>query len=690
MQCHLVYLTGSLAGEARSFNAARITVGRSSTCDFQFDPYNDLAVAAQHAEILLDEDTFFVHDLNTRGGTWVNGERIDERHPLRHEDYLQFGKNGPEVIFRKGKAAPGKQLVPPPPPETGELEFLSGADAGKIFPIIPGRATRVGRRSDVEISLDPRGDMVVSGNHCTISLEQNGFSLLDSSRNGTFINGVPVRGTSPLRDGDILTLGEGGPRARFLIHPPRRIYPNLSGEYPQVREVSRDRVPPEVLQRRETEAREADHRAAEAALAAADLDRGQDEPQGDSLGASPEVSVPLQPSPSFEAAVPLSRNIAARFREYLLTMSARRWLILGIAAASLFVLIAILIMALPRGKASGAPVQEDYARELRSGTSQRCNTGQYTIQAPKGWSTRENGAYLSIESGDKRVNVDYVRDARLSSEKVREILAQEGATVKAQPTSKSGNVTLVPFTASSQKTMVYAVLHSPVGDVPAMALLEAPPDAYKKLSRDTVNALTVDNLKLQQIASAGKPTPPTPPDKTSIPKSPSTTPTASLMPAQATRATSATATPPSATPSATKPPTSATLAKLANPSLGLAFTPPEGWDGLVDKETGITTLRSPDGVTVRVARDRERLTASDVFGAMSSDGWTIANENANKPIGARRFSVAEMERGKSRLLLLLMDQPNGTTLMLYATRAGDFTPEQRAAIADIVKQMSAQ
>ena len=235
MQCHLVYLTGPEAGKSQSFSAARITIGRASTCDFPFDPYRDLAVASNHAEILLDEGIFCIHDLGTRGGTIVNGERITGNHPLRHEDYIQFGKNGPEIIFRRGLApAPDPQKLPPPSPETGEIELISGADAGKLFPVLGAQVCRIGRRADVEVPLDPRGDMVVSGHHCSVEHDEGQFILTDCSRNGTFLNGTQISGSTYLRDGDVLTLGPGGPMARFRIHPPRRIYPNRSGEFPRL------------------------------------------------------------------------------------------------------------------------------------------------------------------------------------------------------------------------------------------------------------------------------------------------------------------------------------------------------------------------------------------------------------------------------------------------------------------------
>src|SRR5690606_1159418 len=95
-----------------------------------------------------------------------------------------------------------------------------------IFPINAAVTTNIGRRAELEIPLDPRGDMIVSGNHCNIRYLDGHFVLTDSSRNGTYVNGDLVEQPMEVIDGDVIMLGDGGPQARFHVDLAKRHYPN--------------------------------------------------------------------------------------------------------------------------------------------------------------------------------------------------------------------------------------------------------------------------------------------------------------------------------------------------------------------------------------------------------------------------------------------------------------------------------
>src|SRR5712691_789449 len=56
---------------------------------------NDLAlrdnrVSRGHARIIGENGSYIIEDLNSRHGTWINGERV-ARHPLRNSDCIEFG-----------------------------------------------------------------------------------------------------------------------------------------------------------------------------------------------------------------------------------------------------------------------------------------------------------------------------------------------------------------------------------------------------------------------------------------------------------------------------------------------------------------------------------------------------------------------------------------------------------------------
>jgi len=90
-------LTPILVGQAReevrpcALDAERpVIVGRSSAADWTIP---DQAVSRRHASVERDGDAWVVADLNSRHGTYVNGQRLEpgERIPIRHADVIRFG-----------------------------------------------------------------------------------------------------------------------------------------------------------------------------------------------------------------------------------------------------------------------------------------------------------------------------------------------------------------------------------------------------------------------------------------------------------------------------------------------------------------------------------------------------------------------------------------------------------------------
>jgi S1-C subfamily serine protease len=80
----------------------------------------------------------------------------------------------------------------------------------------------VGRRPGLELSFDPERDPGVSGIHAELVESAGAWVVRDlASRNGTFINGVPVvagpEGGATLRDGDRITFGAGGPEVEVAL-----------------------------------------------------------------------------------------------------------------------------------------------------------------------------------------------------------------------------------------------------------------------------------------------------------------------------------------------------------------------------------------------------------------------------------------------------------------------------------------
>jgi pSer/pThr/pTyr-binding forkhead associated (FHA) protein/S1-C subfamily serine protease len=95
--------TGSKAGQAEEFAAGdKLKIGRSSTCQIQYDPDIDDMVSREHALISADDkeaDTFWIEDNNSSNGLFVNGRKVQGREKLYAGDTVQAGADGPTFIF---------------------------------------------------------------------------------------------------------------------------------------------------------------------------------------------------------------------------------------------------------------------------------------------------------------------------------------------------------------------------------------------------------------------------------------------------------------------------------------------------------------------------------------------------------------------------------------------------------------
>ena len=712
LKCHLVHLSGPDAGKSLSFEAARITLGRGTNCDVVFDPYRDLAVATHHAEILFDDNTFNIHDLGTRSGTYVNGVRIATLFPLRHEDYIQLGTNGPEMIFRHGLARPDPQPLPPPMPETGELEMMSGADAGKIFPVLGQTPTRVGRRSEVEVPLDPKGDMVVSGHHCTIEWQDDSFVLIDNSRNGTYLNGSLISGSCYLRDGDIITLGEGGPRARFRIHPPRRVYPNRSAEKTRgpaaVKatpiEAPKSPVAPLPAPVEPPAPMEVPPPQPDITDDASELDLETDNPF-ESIAQSvqrsmqegppsPPFALPDERTPAGDDSPPARlaavRRPPATLKQRLESiMKLRAWMALAAALLIVVVLSVLILMTTSDEPADSTtevvvpvtptpvPSASTYQKEISEAEPRKITAGRYSVNVPAGWSTRENGTEFSMESPDRLINVDYSRSPGLTDTAVLALLSQNGAQAAKGETIIRSGIPVHYFHATRPGHAVVAALHSPPNDTAALAVMEAPAPLLEKIADKTISDVLTENLKLQ--ISEATPTPAsTPVEVASPPPTPVT----------------ATPAPPDVTSAPAQPtPATDTLKTVSNNNLGLSLDISPDWSSSSNEEAGMLVVTTPSGVDIRIARDPRVLEPEKVFTAMESDGWTLEQKSDEPlPVGDsnRACYVALFNKGESHLLLVLLNQPNPSTVVVYATAEKPLSEADKTEVTLIVRQLAEQ
>ncbi|HEX6924611.1 MAG TPA: FHA domain-containing protein [Longimicrobiaceae bacterium] len=105
MDAQLGILTGARAGETLSFSQRAISVGRHPEVDLRFDPASDRAVSARHALLFYEDGNWYIRDLGSRNGTFVNDRPVREDLRLRNGDRITFGVQGPTVQFATDRAS---------------------------------------------------------------------------------------------------------------------------------------------------------------------------------------------------------------------------------------------------------------------------------------------------------------------------------------------------------------------------------------------------------------------------------------------------------------------------------------------------------------------------------------------------------------------------------------------------------
>ena len=104
---HLLVLSGVRVGHRLPLPADGAVLGRHPDVELPFDPNGDLEVSGRHAELRPAGDVWLIRDLESRNGTFVNGERITGARPLGGGDRIHLGSDGPLLEFRLGAAAGG-------------------------------------------------------------------------------------------------------------------------------------------------------------------------------------------------------------------------------------------------------------------------------------------------------------------------------------------------------------------------------------------------------------------------------------------------------------------------------------------------------------------------------------------------------------------------------------------------------
>lgn len=81
--------TGRRAGKEMIVAKKEFSIGRAEACDLGL--FGDPSIEKMHARIVQQGNRYYLADLNTPGGTFLNGQRVREPMPLRDGDTIRVG-----------------------------------------------------------------------------------------------------------------------------------------------------------------------------------------------------------------------------------------------------------------------------------------------------------------------------------------------------------------------------------------------------------------------------------------------------------------------------------------------------------------------------------------------------------------------------------------------------------------------
>ena len=205
-----------------------VRIGREPGSTILFSGEAAKVVSTRHAEIRLEGGAWVVADLGSRNGTYLNGRRLAAATALKASDVIRLGESGPElrvVAIAPAEAEAGETLAEHPVMEAKPAEVraygvtLLAAATGKRYEA-RGTRIRLGRGSECEVQPVEAGfgrvgaaETIVSRVHAELTVGPSGGLVLRDaeSKNGTYLNGEQIKRAMPVRLGDKIMLGQGGP-----------------------------------------------------------------------------------------------------------------------------------------------------------------------------------------------------------------------------------------------------------------------------------------------------------------------------------------------------------------------------------------------------------------------------------------------------------------------------------------------
>ena len=204
-----------------------LTVGRTADNDIVID---NPAVSSHHCKITMSADTFFVEDLNSSNGVFVNAKKTTKA-SLKNNDVIGIVKHTLKFIDDRPEgaaAAPAPAAAPSAdatmmiaPQKRQEIAAVAATAAQKpaVVRVIKGvvdqlehelkaQSTYIGKSDKAHIRIKGTGFFgSAPESACMIARRMEGYFLLPVKENYAKLNGKVVGQKELLKDGDVIEVG---------------------------------------------------------------------------------------------------------------------------------------------------------------------------------------------------------------------------------------------------------------------------------------------------------------------------------------------------------------------------------------------------------------------------------------------------------------------------------------------------
>ena len=133
---YLLVLKGQNAKQSFTLEKDRIVLGRNASCDIVF-PANDFAISREHACILRMQSKFYLEDMGSRNGTFLNNQQVTNRQPLNDNDKIRIC----DFLYSFHETAPAPK--PPLPDDLAPEQTIDEEDDPSTFEASLSHTSRV-------------------------------------------------------------------------------------------------------------------------------------------------------------------------------------------------------------------------------------------------------------------------------------------------------------------------------------------------------------------------------------------------------------------------------------------------------------------------------------------------------------------------------------------------------------------